>query len=67
MLAFHGWGHTEQILLKKLRHLDERLTVAREELDAQDEFSEVIVNDRLGDAVDALERLVQDQMDGAVD
>jgi len=47
--------------------IDERLTVAREELDAQDEFSEVIVNDRLGDAVDALERLVQGQLRGAVD
>jgi guanylate kinase len=47
--------------------IDERLTVAREELDAQDEFSEVIINDRLGDAVDALERLVQGQLGGAVD
>ena len=47
--------------------IDERLTVAREELDAQDEFSEVIVNDRVGDAVDALESLVQSQLGGAVD
>jgi guanylate kinase len=47
--------------------IDERLAVAREELGAQDEFSEVIVNDRLGDAVDALELLVQGQLRGAVD
>jgi len=47
--------------------IDERLSVAREELGAQDEFSEVIVNDRLGDAVDALERLVHGQLSGAVD
>jgi guanylate kinase len=47
--------------------IDERLTVAREELDAQGEFSEVIVNDRLGDAVGALEQLVQGQLRGAVD
>jgi guanylate kinase len=47
--------------------IDERLAVAREELDAQGEFSEVIVNDRLGDAVGALEQLVQGQLRGAVD
>ena len=44
-----------------------RLEVAHSELAAQDEFSEVIVNDRLGDAVDALEALVEAQADGAVD
>ncbi len=47
--------------------IDERLSVAREELEAQNEFSEVIVNDRVGDAVDALEALVQSQLGGAVD
>ncbi|CAB4346103.1 unannotated protein [freshwater metagenome] len=47
--------------------IDERLEVARNELKAQNEFSEVIINDRLGDAVDALERLVQTQLRGAVD
>ncbi len=47
--------------------IDERLAVAGDELRAQDEFSEVIVNDRLGDAVDALERLVQGQLRGAID
>jgi len=47
--------------------IDERLSVARDELEAQNEFSEVIVNDRVGDAVDALEALVQSQLGGAVD
>ena len=47
--------------------IDERLEVARSELKAQNEFSEVIINDRLGDAVDALEQLVQSQLRGAVD
>lgn len=47
--------------------IDERLSVARDELEAQNEFSEVIVNDRIGDAVDALEELVQSQLGGAVD
>ncbi len=47
--------------------IDERLAVAREELGAQDEFSEVIVNDNLDNAVEALERLVQGQLRGAID
>ncbi len=36
-----------------------RLATAREELRAQDEFAHVVVNDRLEDAVDALERCVR--------
>jgi len=43
------------------------LSVARGELEAQDEFSEVIVNDHVDVAVDALEALVQSQLGGAVD
>jgi guanylate kinase len=38
--------------------IDARLAAAVDELDAQDEFSDVIVNDRLEDAVQELERLV---------
>jgi guanylate kinase len=36
-----------------------RLAVAREELSAKDEFAHVVVNDRLEDAVDALEAIVR--------
>ncbi len=48
-----GRGHetTEQI--------DARLTVAKAELAAQDEFPHVIRNDRLEDAADELERIVR--------
>jgi len=38
--------------------IERRLAVAREELAARDEFKHVIVNDRLEDAVQELERLV---------
>ncbi len=40
----------------------ERLRVAREELAAKDEFSHVICNDRLEDAVAQLERVVRDAL-----
>ena len=39
--------------------IEERLRTARAELAAQDEFGEVVVNDRLGDAVDRLEGIVR--------
>jgi guanylate kinase len=39
--------------------VERRLETAREELRAQDEFPHVIYNDRLEDAVDALEELVR--------
>jgi guanylate kinase len=39
--------------------IDARLAVAKAELAAQDEFSHVIVNDRLPDAADELERVVR--------
>ena len=39
--------------------VERRLATAREELRAQDEFPHVIYNDRLEDAVDALEELVR--------
>ncbi len=39
-----------------------RLRVAREELAAQDEFAHVVVNDRLEDAVDRLERVVREAL-----
>jgi guanylate kinase len=39
--------------------VDARLRVAEEELAAQDEFGEVVVNDRLEDAVDALSQIVR--------
>jgi guanylate kinase len=42
--------------------IDRRLTVAREELDAQSEFRHVIVNDDLERAVDGLEALVRREM-----
>ncbi|HEV2819586.1 MAG TPA: guanylate kinase [Solirubrobacteraceae bacterium] len=42
-----------------LEHLDARLETAREELAAQAEFAEVVVNDRLEDAVAALEAIVR--------
>jgi guanylate kinase len=38
---------------------ERRLATAREELAAQDEFDIVVVNDRLGDAADELERIVR--------
>lgn len=47
--------------------VEERLAVAHGELEAQNEFSEVIINDSVGDAVDALEGLVQSELRGAVD
>lgn len=40
------------------RERERRLATAREELAAQGEFDEVIVNDNVDDAADALERLV---------
>lgn len=42
-----------------MAHLDARLQTAREELAAQEEFAEVVVNDRLEDAVAALEAIVR--------
>ena len=39
--------------------VDARLRTARAELAAQDEFAEVVVNDRLGEAVDRLEAIVR--------
>ncbi len=39
--------------------IEQRLRTAREELAAQDEFGEVVVNDRLEDAVDKLEAIVR--------
>jgi len=47
--------------------IEQRLAVAHDELAAQDEFSEVIVNDSLDAAVDALDALVESQLGGAVD
>ena len=44
--------------------VEARLDTAREELDAQTEFGHVVVNDRLEDAVAALEGLVRGQMQG---
>jgi guanylate kinase len=41
-----------------------RLETARVELEAQDEFGHVVVNDRLEDAVAELERLVRGAMEG---
>jgi guanylate kinase len=40
-----------------------RLQVAREELAAQQEFGHVVVNDRLDDAVEELERVVTEALD----
>lgn len=45
-----------------LQHLDARLQTAREELAAQDEFAEVVVNDRLEDAVARLEEIMRGAM-----
>jgi len=45
--------------------VDARLRVAEEELAAQDEFGEVVVNDRLEDAVDALSQIVRRAHPGA--
>lgn len=42
--------------------VERRLRVAEEELAAQDEFGQVVVNDRLEDAVDELERIVRDAL-----
>jgi guanylate kinase len=40
--------------------VDARLATARQELQAQDEFPHVVVNDRLDDAVEAVEGLVRE-------
>jgi len=42
--------------------VDERLRTAERELEAQTEFSHVVVNDRLEDATDELERIVRDEL-----
>jgi guanylate kinase len=42
--------------------VEERLRVAKAELDAQREFPHVVVNDRLEDAVDELARIVGDAL-----
>jgi guanylate kinase len=39
--------------------IDARLAVAKAELAAKDEFAHVVVNDRLPDAADELERVVR--------
>jgi guanylate kinase len=43
--------------------IEARLRTAREELDAQDEFDLVVVNDRLEDAVDELAEVVREAID----
>ena len=43
--------------------VEERLRVAREELAAKDEFPHRVVNDRLEDAVSAVERIVRGTLD----
>jgi guanylate kinase len=45
--------------------VEARLRVAEQELAAQDEFGEVVVNDRLEDAVDELTRIVRPALGGA--
>jgi guanylate kinase len=45
--------------------VEARLRTAREELQAQGEFPHVVVNDRLDDAVDALEELVRGALTSA--
>ena len=50
-LIGRGHGPPEQI--------EARLTVAKAELAAQDEFAHVVHNDRLEDAADQLERIVR--------
>ena len=45
--------------------VEARLRVAEEELAAQDEFGEVVVNDRLEDAVDQLTQIVRRELGGA--
>jgi guanylate kinase len=45
--------------------IEARLRVAEEELGAQDEFREVVVNDRLEDAVDELTRIIRPAIGGA--
>jgi guanylate kinase len=42
--------------------VDRRLATAERELDAQGEFTHVVVNDRLEDAVSELERIVRESM-----
>jgi len=42
--------------------IDARLSVAKAELAAQDEFAHVVRNDRLEDAADELERIVRDAL-----
>jgi guanylate kinase len=45
--------------------IEARLETAREELLAKDEFAHVVVNDRLEDSVERLERVVRDALGGA--
>jgi len=56
-LVGRGTDETEQI--------EARLRTAERELAAQDEFGHVVVNDRLEDAVAALEAIVTSQLDSA--
>jgi guanylate kinase len=42
--------------------VEARMRVAQEELGAQDEFARVVINDRLEDAVDALEAIVRAEL-----
>jgi len=42
--------------------VDERMRTAERELEAQPEFAYVVVNDRLEDATDELERIVRDEL-----
>jgi guanylate kinase len=46
--------------------VDERLRTAARELDAQPEFSHVVVNDRLEDATGELERIVRTELGRAI-
>jgi guanylate kinase len=46
--------------------VERRLATAAAELDAQDEFAHVVVNDRLEDAVERLEAIVRDTLSGRV-
>jgi guanylate kinase len=45
--------------------IDARLAVAKAELAAKDEFPHVVVNDRLPDAADELERIVRGALDSS--
>jgi guanylate kinase len=52
-----GRGHDDP------EQVEQRLSVAKAELAAQDEFAHVVHNDRLDDAADELERVVRSALD----